>query len=356
MIKYKVMVVGLGKRGGNHVVHFERHRNFKVIAICDIRQEAIDRIAKELDNPYTGTDARKIAMKVRPDVFCFCTLPDIRKKMIQIGIECGAELIAFEKPIALTSIEAIEIKKILKKSKTKAVVCYQHRYGPHYKKIKEIISSGAIGNIHTIYATAVGWPAHMMEHMLHYTRWFNDNPLPEWVMANVAGRCKLQSRDKHYSPDYVGGFVQYKNGVRGIYEVGGGAPDVPNVKKWFHKNRIGAIGSEGYAEVYTGNGYKAITKNGIITGEGIMDYDQDMPGYIDDIAKWMNKGIEHPCSFSNAYINFEILQAMYHSYLEGGQIALPLQKNYDEIKELKKKIPQKKLFVTLDESTGEYEC
>lgn len=91
----------------------------------------------------------------------------------------------------------------------------------------------------------------MMEHMLHYTRWFDDNPQPEWVMANMAGRCKFESKDKHYSPDYIGAFVQYKNGVRGIYEVGGGAPDVPQVTKWFHKNRIGAMGMEGYAEVYT---------------------------------------------------------------------------------------------------------
>ncbi len=71
-------------------------------------------------------------------------------------------------------------------------------------------------------------------------------------MANVAGKCRLLSPDKHYSPDYIGAFVQYDNGIRGIYEVGGGAPDVAQVKKWFHKNRIGARGTGGYAEVYTG--------------------------------------------------------------------------------------------------------
>ena len=356
MNKYSVMVVGLGKRGCHHVTHFEAHPDFKVTAVCDIRQDVMGTVAKELDSPVTGTNAKKVALDAKPDVFCFCTLPDIRSEMISIAIEVGAKLIAFEKPIALTTIEGQKIKEMINNSKIKAVLSYQHRYGPHYQKVAEIIKSGKIGKIHTIYATAVGWPAHMAEHMLHYTRWFAGNPEPVWVMANIAGKCKLSSADKHYSPDYLGSFVQYDNGIRGIYEIGGGAPDVSRVKKWFHKNRIGAMGSDGYAEVYTGNGYRAVTRSGILEGTGAMDYDQDMPGYIDDIAKWLNDGIEHPCNFLNAYTNFETWQAMYCSYLEGGQVSLPLKYTIDEIKELKEKMSGKKLISTFDESNNEYNC
>ncbi|MCJ7473002.1 MAG: hypothetical protein MUP02_09385 [Actinobacteria bacterium] len=94
----------------------------------------------------------------------------------------------------------------------------------------------------------------------------------------------------------------------------------------------------------------------MLEGPGAMDYHQDMPEYIDDIAKWLNDGIEHPCSFSNAYTNFQMWQAMYYSYFEGGQITLPLQKIMNEIDELKKKMPEKKLIVTFDESKNEYSC
>ncbi len=356
MSKYKVMVTGLGKRGGHHVTHFKAHPDFEVTAICDIDPVAIDAIAKDLEGPITGTDAREVALKARPDVFCFCTLPDIRYEMIKIAVESGAKIIAFEKPVALSTIEGAKIKKLIDSSGIKAVLSYQHRYGPHYCKIKDMVSSGAIGKIHTIYATAVGWAAHMMTHMLHYSRWFADDPRPQWVMANVAGKCRLSSADKHYSPDYIGAFVQYDNGIRGIYEVGGGAPDVPRVKKWFHKNRIGAQGTDGFAEVYTGGGYKAVTSDGILEGPGAMEYHQDMPGYISDIAKWLNEGIEHPCSFSNAYLNFETWQAMYHSYLEGGQVTLPLKETMDEVRELKNRMPDKKLIVAFDESSNIYEC
>ncbi len=86
-----------------------------------------------------------------------------------------------------------------------------------------------------------------------------------------------------------------------------------------------------------------------------MDYHQDMPGYISNIAKWLNEGIEHPCSFSDAYINFETWQAMYHSYLEGGQVALPLQRTMDEVRELKNWMPEKKLIIAFDKSNSVYE-
>ncbi len=67
----------------------------------------------------------------------------------------------------------------------------------------------------------------MLSHLIDYSMWFNDYARPEWVMAQAAGRRKLA--DAHASPDYVGGFVQFENGVRGVYECGGGAPDVPEV-------------------------------------------------------------------------------------------------------------------------------
>ena len=38
----------------------------------------------------------------------------------------------------------------------KAVVSHQHRYGEHYKKVKEIVASGALGRVHTVYGTADG--------------------------------------------------------------------------------------------------------------------------------------------------------------------------------------------------------
>jgi len=357
MSKYSVCVVGLGKRGKHHVTYFDRHPSFEVTAICDIDRGRLDGVAQELGRTViTSTDAREAALKARAQVFCFCTLPDVRLPMVELAISSGAQLIAFEKPIAVSSMEGLAIKQAIDAAGIKAVLSYQHRYGAHYQKVAEIITGGEIGTLHTVYATAVGWPAHMMTHMLHYTRWFAGTPRAAWVIANAAGTCKLSSKDLHHSPDYLAGFVQYDNGIRGIYEVGGGAPDVPQVSKWFHKNRIGAQGSEGYAEVYTGGGYRAVTAKGVQEGPGSMDYDLDMPGYIDDIAQYLDGTKEHPCCFANAYHNFEIWQSMYRSVLDRGQVALPLIGARNEVEELGRALPDAKLQLTFPESAVEYDC
>src|SRR5512143_127901 len=107
--KYKVVVVGMGKRGMHHAATFQANERFEVVGICDKDQGRLDAAAAKLGDVAAGTDARKVAASVRPDVFCFCTLPNLRAEMIRIGIESGAKLIAMEKPVALTSAEGMQV-------------------------------------------------------------------------------------------------------------------------------------------------------------------------------------------------------------------------------------------------------
>ena len=252
MKQYSVLVVGMGKRGLHHATAFNANPQFKVVGICDIDQKRLDDAAPALGNPQTGTDAAALAQAVKPDVFCFCTMPNLRTPMIKAALDSGAKLIAFEKPVALTSAEALGMRDLIRQAGAKAVVSHQHRYGKHYQKVKEIVASGALGRVHTVYGTATGWMTHMLSHMIDYSMWYNDYAPATWAMAQAAGRSKLT--DNHPSPDYIGGFVQFANGVRGIYECGAGAPDQPEVGKWWGKNRIGAQGTEGFAEVLTNGG------------------------------------------------------------------------------------------------------
>jgi predicted dehydrogenase len=243
---------------------------------------------------------------------------------------------------------------MLSRSPAKVVVSHQHRYGKHYQAVNDAICSGKIGKVHTVYGTSEGWAAHMLSHIIDYSMWFDGYPKASWVMAQAAGRHKLA--DVHASPDYVAGFVQFENGVRGVYECGGGAPDVPQVQRWWGKNRIGAVGTEGYAEVYTGNGWKAVTPAGILSGDGAMSYDLDMPGYIQDMADWLDNGKVHPCCFENAYAGFEVMMAMFRSAARGGQVKLPLTEPADELEELRRTLTGAPLQVTLEESRKEYGC
>jgi predicted dehydrogenase len=353
---YKVIVVGPGKRGMHHAKFFKANRRFELVGMAGRDPAKLAKAADEVGVQRTSTDPAALAREVKPDVFCFCTPPSVRLDLVQVGIQSGAKLIAYEKPIATSMNEAIEIRDALRAAGVKSVVSHQHRYGQHYRKVKEIISSGDIGDVHTVYGHSVGWMLQIMSHVVDYLRWYSNNSRAEWVMGQAAGRAKLA--DNHPSPDYLGGFIQFANGIRGVVECGAGAPDVPEVDYWWRKNRIGAQGTEGFAEVLTGGGWRAVTRDqkGVISGEGCMNYDLDMPPYIEDIARWLdNEEAIHPCNGESAYEGFEVIMGLLRSVIQRGQIPLPLGPGEPELHALANVLPHVPVLYSTAANRRNYE-
>lgn len=333
--KYTVAIYGTGKRGKVHAETFHKDGRFRVAAICGRDRERLDAAAQLAGAPEKYADAAQMLREVKPDVFCFCTPPSVRLPMIRLGVEHGARLIAYEKPMATSFREATEIMDLCRKAGVNSVVSHQIKYGGHFQKAKEIISRGALGRIHTVYGTTLGWLLQMGTHVVDYCRYFNGEADAEWVFGQAHGREKLT--DSHPSPDHVTGVIQFANGVRGIVEIGSLAPDVPEVEYFWHKVRIGAQGTEGFAEALIGGGWRAVTRDsgGPISGPGCWSAQLDQPPYIRDIALWLDDPARvHPCNGESAYKGFEIVMALCRSALHRRPIQLPLEPADPEIERL----------------------
>jgi len=353
MSKHKVLVVGMGKRGKHHAAAFKQNPRFELAGIAEPISAVLDKAKGEFAGVPSSTDVVALAKQVKPDVFCFCTPPAIRLELIKTGIASGAKLIAYEKPIAMSMNEALEIRKIVQAAGVKTVVSHQHRYGKHYQAVADVIKSGALGRVHTVYGQSPGWMLHMITHLVEYMRWYNGEAEAEWVMASAAGRGKLT--DNHPSPDHLVGVIHFANGVRGYVESGAGAADVPEVDAWWRKNRIGVQGTDGFAEVLTGGGWRAVTKDGVKSGEGSMNYDLDMPPYVEDIARWLDddKAV-HPNNGESAHKGFEITMGILRAAAQGGQIKLPLGPGEPEIEALGRVIADRPVLLGFEGSRKEF--
>ena len=139
-------------------------------------------------------------------------------------------------------------------------------------------------------------------------------------------------------------------------ECGAGAPDVPEVDYWWRKCRIGVQGTAGFAEVLTNGGWRAVTgSGGWQGGEGAMNYDLDMPPYIQEIADWLDDdGKVHPCSFERACQGAEIMLALQRSAAEGGQVGLPLAAGVDEQALFRAKIADRPVLVSCEQNRKEF--
>ena len=246
------------------------------------------------------------------------------------------KLIAYEKPTALSTNEALEMMKLTREAGVKTVVSHQHRYGEHYKKVKEIIASGAIGRVHTVYGHATGWMMHMMTHLIDYARWYNDYAEAEWVVGQADGK-RESSPITTLRPDYIGGLIQFANGVRGIVECGEGAPDVPEVDYWWRKCRIGAQGSEGFAEALTGGGWRAVTRQGVKLRPGQHGLRTRYGPVCAGNGDWLDDDNKvHPCNGESAFRDFEIMMGICRSVVQRGKVKLPLGPGEPELEALKK--------------------
>src|SRR5690606_32927126 len=107
MTKYKVALVGCGKRGAYHAEAFNANADrFDLAAVCDIDGERLAAFATKHGIPRSYDDADRMLASEKPDVFCFATLPAVRLELVELGVKHGVKAMAFEKPIAQELSEA----------------------------------------------------------------------------------------------------------------------------------------------------------------------------------------------------------------------------------------------------------
>ena len=75
----------------HHAEAFTAQPTLRIVGLCDIDQGRLDAAAAEvLAFRIRSTDAAEmLASTVKPDVFCFCTLPILRLELIRSGRRGG---------------------------------------------------------------------------------------------------------------------------------------------------------------------------------------------------------------------------------------------------------------------------
>jgi len=330
MTIYSAVVLGCGPRGRHHARAFLANSDrFRLAALCDTNAERLSEAAAELGVERTYADGEEMLAAEKPDVFCFCTQPSARLGLVQLALRHGVKAIAYEKPMATSLAEARAICRVTDAAGVKTVVSHQHKYGSHWRKVREIVEAGDIGDVHTIHSTSKGWMLQYATHLIDYTMFLNGGAggaRGEWVTGHIHGRDKLD--DTHPSPGYFSGQIGFENGVRGIIECGPLAPDMPGDNDFWLNAGATVYGTHGYARVIVGSGWQAVTKSsgGFVSGEGRFDVERDQPPYIADLARWLDDpAAVHPCNGEVSLHGFELTVGMVQSALDNVKVELPVE-------------------------------
>lgn len=142
--KLNIAIIGAGGRGGANT---NGVRSENIVALCDVNQKNLDSAAARFPKAKTFNDFRKlfdqqknydaVVVSTCEHTHAFATLP-----ALQLG-----KHVYCEKPLTYNIEEARTIRLAAEKAKVATQMGTQIHAGNNYRRVVELIQSGAIGNV-----------------------------------------------------------------------------------------------------------------------------------------------------------------------------------------------------------------
>ena len=330
--RYRAVLVGCGARGESHALGLLANPDrFELAAVCDLEQERVAALACALGVPRIYTDPEAMLAAERPDVLCFATPPAVRLPLVELGVRHGVRAIAFEKPLALSLTEARRIVDLCARD-VRAVVCHQLKHGSHWRRVKEIVEDGGVGEIRLLHATARPSMLRVGTHLVDAVLWLG-GARARSVLGQAQGGAAYE--EDHPCPDHVAGIIELDSSARAVLEIGSLAPRQLDEGDFWQDVAVTVWGTHGFARVVMGAGWQAVTRgSGGRLETGPADPSPGEPEHLRLLADWLDDPRQvHPSSLEISYHGFEILIGMAMSSLERRRVELPISGTPERILE-----------------------
>lgn len=321
---YRAVLVGCGPRGRMHALGLVANRpRFELVAVCDEDPARVASVADELGIAPRYGDADRMLAAESPDVLCFATPPAIRRELVELGIKHGVQAIALEKPLALSLAEATRIVESCAAAGVKGVVCHQLRHGEPWRRAKEIVTAGGIGEVRSLLATGRPSMLRVGTHLVDGLLWLAGATRARWVVGHAVGRQAYE--EDHPCPDHLDGVLELDTGARATLHVGARAPRHLGEEQFWSDVAVTVLGTEGYVRVVLGAGWEAATGAGGRIESGPADPSPQEARHLALLADWLDDPARpHPANLAQSYHGLEILLGMALSSLERRRVDLPI--------------------------------
>lgn len=144
------IVIGAGSRGGAYTHYSLLYPNsLKMVGVSDINEFRRKRMAEKFQIPLENQlgDWSEVFKRPKFADFVMITTPDaLHYEPCMKALEMGYHVL-LEKPAAQTEKHCLDILHQAQKYNRIVAICHVLRYAPYFKALKELVSSGRIGEI-----------------------------------------------------------------------------------------------------------------------------------------------------------------------------------------------------------------
>ncbi|MFT4115247.1 Gfo/Idh/MocA family protein [Bradyrhizobium sp.] len=314
---------GAYRIGYTHARMYRRTPGFVLTSAADIDAANLRAFNDEFDvGGYASLD--ELLKHDRPDVVSLCTYVGLHLDMIKACVAAGVKGILCEKPLVASPAELAELRALVAASGVKIIVPHFRRYRRAFARAREIISAGEIGQ-RVIVSAAIGNGWDLSEwgsHWLDMYRFFHDDEMPEWVMAQA--RVTDRRGFGHAMEDHAVAVMEFPGGGRAVLETGVHyLNDGVTMTIGGSRGSI-VIRSEDKLHVYTDAGAR---EENFEDADGLLSA---WSGMAADFRDWINGGAAPPLRFDHVAGTAELTMACYVSMVEGNRVDFPLESSARE--------------------------
>ncbi|MGC9454629.1 MAG: Gfo/Idh/MocA family oxidoreductase [Phycisphaerae bacterium] len=146
----------------------------ELVAFCDVNQGRMDLrnkyVAEKTGSPvptYHADDFDRMVAETKPDVVIVTTVDATHNKYICRAMELGCKAVT-EKPMTTDEQKCRQILQTVRETGKQCQVTFNYRYAPYRSQLKEILDSGAIGDVLSVDFT---WPLDTRHGADYFRRW-----------------------------------------------------------------------------------------------------------------------------------------------------------------------------------------
>jgi myo-inositol 2-dehydrogenase/D-chiro-inositol 1-dehydrogenase len=254
MKKVRVGVIGTGRIGRLHAQNLAfRVPGADLVAVSDVLVDAAERLAAELDVPAAYEDHRRIMDDPEIEAVIICSSTNTHASMIEESAAAGKHIFC-EKPIALELPSIDRALAAVDKAGVNLQIGFNRRFDPNFRRAKEIVASGKIGDPHILRITSRDPQPPPIEYVRVSGGIFLDMSIHDFDMARfmvdsdvneifaAAGVLVDPAIAEAGDFDTAVTILRYKNGVIGT---------IDNSRKavYGYDQRVEVFGSEGMVAV-----------------------------------------------------------------------------------------------------------
>jgi UDP-N-acetylglucosamine 3-dehydrogenase len=312
---------GMATGAGISHRHAEGYRasdDVRIVALADIVLDNARAFQEMHGADQLYTDYHEMLAKENLDIVSICTWPHLHAPMTIDCAEAGVRAIHCEKPMAPTYGDAKRMAAAAERAGVQLTINHQRRFGSPFRKAKELLDAGAIGELVRLEASCSNmydWGTHWFDMMFYY----NDQSPIEWVIGQVDPRGGRKHFGVFIESQGISQF-KYQNGVLGLLVTGQNT-------RWGAENRL--IGTEGIIEV--GVSPEVAVRMRTDTGawenvpvdDGIHS-NVHFSRALQDVADSLRAGREPELSARKALMTSELIFATYESSRRRGRVDMPL--------------------------------